>query len=351
MRRAYPLGAHWLLHRIGRRFARPIVPLALTAIERPASVQEAAEGLTRSGSRVIGGGTDFMPARRQGVATASTLVDVTVVPGLSTIAIDDSGLLLGAAARLDDVSRYVAGTRFDVIARAVDQIANPQIRSMATVGGNLCQLNRCWFLRNDFMCYKRGGATCPCYAVTGDNRFYHAVVDGHRCQSVTPSDLATILTAMNAEVNVMSHKGGFKIPITGLYNGPGETVLASGEFLESVMIPHATTHTGVSYAKLNRSSGDFAMVSAAASVTYGDDGLISQARVVLGAVAPTPWVVKDAEELLVGSRSEDSIVQAARSWVHHAHPLSGNAWKVEAATSLLEQVLRTAVERAKESGS
>jgi len=156
---------------------------------------------------------------------------------------------------------------------------------------------------------------------------------------------------MNAEVNVMSHKGGYKIPITGLYNGPGETVLASGEFLESVMIPHATTHTGVSYAKLNRSSGDFAMVSAAASVTYGDDGLISQARVVLGAVAPTPWVVKDAEELLVGSRSEDSIVQAARSWVHHAHPLSGNAWKVEAATSLLEQVLRTATERAKESGS
>jgi CO/xanthine dehydrogenase Mo-binding subunit/CO/xanthine dehydrogenase FAD-binding subunit len=351
MRRAYPLGAHWLLHRIGRRFARPVAPLALTAIERPASVEETAAALTTSGSRAIGGGTDFMPARRQGVATASTLVDLTVVPGLSTIATDGSGLLLGAAARLDDVSTYVAGTPFEVIQDAIDQIANPQIRSMATVGGNLCQLNRCWFLRNDFMCYKRGGASCPCYAVTGDHRFYHAVVEGHRCQSVTPSDLSTILTAMNAEVNVMSAKGPHKILMTGLYKGPGETVLASGEFIQSILIPHATAGSGIAYAKLNRSSGDFAMVSAAASLTYGVDGVISRARVVLGAVAPTPWVVTDAEEILVGSRSEDSIAQAAKSWVHHAHPLAGNEWKVDAATSLLERVLRTAAERAKESGA
>ena len=113
------------------------------------------------------------------------------------------------------------------------------------------------------------------------------------------------------------------------------------------MIPHAAPGSGTAYAKLNRSSGDFAMVSAAASVTYGNDGVISRARVVLGAVAPTPWVVTDAEELLVGSKSEESIAQAARSWVHHAHPLSGNAWKIDAATSLLERVLRTAAERAK----
>jgi hypothetical protein len=149
----------------------------------------------------------------------------------------------------------------------------------------------------------------------------------------------------------MSKSGAHRIPRSGVYTGPGETVLKSGEFIESVAIPHVTDGTGVAYAKLNRSRGDFAMVSAAASLTYGNDGVISRARVVLGAVAPTPWVVTDAEELLVGTSSEDVIAQAARSWVHHAHPLSGNMWKVDAAVSLLERVLRTAAARAKESGA
>lgn len=75
------------------------------------------------------------------------------------------------------------------------EVATSQIRAMATIAGNLLQANRCWFFRNGFECYKRGGPTCPCYAVTSKHRFYHSVIDGHRCQAVTPSDLATVLEA------------------------------------------------------------------------------------------------------------------------------------------------------------
>ena len=346
MRRAYPLGVHRLLHRIGRRWARPVMPLPLERIARPTSSNEAAASLSEIGARPIGGGTDFVPARRQGVVTARTLVDLTVVPHLGSITMDDDGLRLGGAARLDDVAQRVTGSAYDEIRDVIGQIANPQIRSMATVAGNLCQQNRCWFLRNDFMCYKRGGASCPCYAVMGDHRYYHAIIDGHRCQSVTPSDLATILTVMGARASITGASGSRQVAVGDLYSGPGETVMRTGEFLESVWVPRPAEGTGTAYEKLNRSSGDFAMVSAAAQVTLGHDGHVTHAAAVLGAVAPTPWIVRDAARVLVGSRADEAIGRAASSWVHHAHPLSGNEWKVDAAVAVLERVLRTAVRRA-----
>ncbi|CAN5342288.1 hypothetical protein BH09ACT8_BH09ACT8_32590 [soil metagenome] len=87
-----------------------------------------------------------------------------------------------------------------VIAAAVESIASPQIRNVATIVGNLLQEKRCWFFRNGFACYKRNGVTSPCYAVMGDHRFQLAVIDGHRCQAVTPSDLATVFTALDARL-------------------------------------------------------------------------------------------------------------------------------------------------------
>src|SRR5690606_34890447 len=114
------------------------------------------------------------------------------------------------------------------VADAVESIASAQIRAVATVGGNLAQAKRCWFFRNGFDCYKRGGVTCPCYAVQGDHRFYHAAIGGHRCQAVTPSDLATVFTALDAQVVLAGPKGHRTVAIGDFYPGPGETFLRAG---------------------------------------------------------------------------------------------------------------------------
>src|SRR5690606_951829 len=117
---------------------------------------------------------------------------------------------------------------------AVARIASPQIRQVATVAGNLCQEKRCWVYRSGFDCYKRSGPTCPCYAVRGDHRFYHAVLGGHRCQAVTPSDLATVLAALDASVAVEGPRRRRVLGLDELYTGPGETALAGDELLVEV---------------------------------------------------------------------------------------------------------------------
>jgi CO/xanthine dehydrogenase FAD-binding subunit len=187
------------------------------------------------------------------------------------------------------------------------------------------------------MCYKRGGVTCPCYAVQGDHRFYHAVVDGHRCQSVTPSDLATVFTALDALVRLRSRTGSRDVPIRDFYTGPGETVLAKGEFVERLLVP-AWPGAGKHYEKLNRSSGDFAVVSVAAVLRTTQAGQVKDARVVLGAIAPTPFRARETERAIVVDGLAD-LPTAAALWTHHAHPLAANGWKVDAAVGMIERTI------------
>ena len=114
---------------------------------------------------------------------------------------------IGGAIRLHRLEHGDGTPAQRLVAETVRTIASPQIRAMATVAGNLCQEKRCWFYRNDFACFKRGGWTCPCYAVNGDHRYHHAVAGAHRCQAVTPSDLATTLVALDAEAIVHGRQG------------------------------------------------------------------------------------------------------------------------------------------------
>ena len=344
MRKAYPLGVHRLLHRVGTKWARTLPATEITAITRPATIDEAVSALSEPQTAAIAGGTDLLPARRQGLVAPSRLVDLMVVPGLARVDLSTDALSMGSATTLADLASQTRGTAYDLIAEAIGQIANPQIREMATVGGNLCQQNRCWFLRNDFLCYKRGGTTCPCYAVEGDHRFYHAVVDGHRCQSVTPSDLGTVLTALGADVRIRGSRGPRDVAMEDFYTGPGETVLTGGEVVESVRVP--APRGGTAYEKLNRSHGDFAVLSAACSIEVDASGRVSACRAVLGAVAPTPWRARATERALVGQRLQDVVGVAAEAWTRSAHPLPRNEWKVDAAVAVLRRTLVTAHHRA-----
>lgn len=346
LRWAYPRGAHRLLHSVGTRWARPRTTAPVERLERPSEPREAVRLLAAArDARPLGGGTDLLPARDQGLGGPAVLVDLTGVGELRGIRRVDGGLLVGGAATLAEVERAAHEHGLPVLAETVATIASAQIREVATVAGNLCQEKRCWFFRNGFDCYKRSGPTCPCYAVDGDHRFHHAVVGAHRCQAVTPSDLATTLLALDAAVLVHSPAGRRDLAVDALYTGPGETVLARDEIVTAVRIPGAAAGTGHAFEKLALWHGDFAMAAVCAAVRVDpSDGRVDWVRVALGGVAPVPWRAQAVERRLVGARPTPQLCgAAARAWTRDAHPLPGNAWKVTAAAGLVERALLRAV--------
>jgi CO/xanthine dehydrogenase Mo-binding subunit/CO/xanthine dehydrogenase FAD-binding subunit len=340
MRWAYPRGVHALLERGGARLTgAPPPPVAITSLDRPTAVAEAVAVLGRDREAApLAGGTDLLPLIEQGLGRPRTLVDLSGVAELAQIRETDTGdLVVGAGVTLADLARW---PRLDaVLRRVLATIASPQIREMATVGGNLCQAKRCWFYRNGFPCYKRSGITAPCYAVLGDHRYYHAVLGAHRCQAVTPSDLATVLVALDATVQIAGPAGARRLPVARLYIGPGETALRPGEIIRAIQIPAAGRARRSGFEKLRLWEGDFAVVSACASLDLAG-GIVRDARVVLGAVAPTPYRARAVERHLRGRPlTLETIAAAAEAWTSAAHPLAGNAWKVDAACGLLRRGL------------
>lgn len=339
IRRMYPLGLHWLLDRIGTRFAKRLERRPITSVQTPRSIAEAVADLGADAA-AIGGGTDLLLQRRQGLANPTRVVSVAEIAELAGVTTDPDGALdVGAGVTLAQLARET-NERVPALAAAAASIASAQVRAVATVGGNLVQAKRCWFFRNGFDCYKRGGATCPCYAVQGDHRFYHAAIGAHRCQAVTPSDLATVLVALDAAVVIASPDGERVVPMDGFYSGPGETVLAERELVKRIRIPAGAVARSAAFEKLNLWQGDFAVASAAVAARVEADGTWRDVRVVLGAVAPKPWRARATERALEGRRvGADDLARALDAELdREGHPLERNGWKLDAVLGLATRV-------------
>ena len=341
IRALYPRGLFYVLHRWGTRFARQARPAPVLDLSAPDGVDEAI-AQHRSDSAFISGGTDLLVAREQGLCSPVRLIDLSTTRSLADLSDGHEALTIGAGVKLEDLRRHTLTSGDNMLLEALDDLANHQIREMATVAGNLLQEKRCSFYRNGFSCYKRGGWTCPCYALLGEHRFHHAVIDAHRCQAVTPSDLATAFLALDADVTVSGrHESRRSVPIGDLYSGPGESVLAPDEILTSVIVPLRARRRQSAFEKLRLYAGDFAICSAAVSLEI-DDGMVVDARVALGAIAPTPYRAKRTEQALIGTRLADgsSLDRAANAWAQDAYPLADNGWKVDAACGLIRSALR-----------
>jgi xanthine dehydrogenase YagS FAD-binding subunit len=316
--------------------------------ERPTDVAQALTLVTeRPDARFLGGGTNLVDLIRRGVETPDLLVDVTGLPLAAIVTTPDGGLRIGAVVSNADLAQHpVVRNRYPVLAEAVLAGASGQLRSMATVGGNLLQRTRCpYFTDLTTPCNKREPGT-GCSAREGFTR--HAAVLGasEHCVAVHPSDLAVALAALDAEVELTGPIGTRTVAIGALYRLPAdtphlETVVETGELVSAVLLPPPLEGAASRYRKVrDRASYAFALVSVAARLRV-EEGRVTAVSVALGGVAPRPWRAGIAETLLLdGEATDEAFAAAATAEMAAAEPLPGNAFKVELTQRTIASVLR-----------
>ncbi len=337
VRRFYGMGLLKILHTRNTIAVATVDPAPMESVLRPQKLTDAVASLSPD-ILPLGGGTDLNLQRRMRMIEPRALVAMKTVPELSGITRTPEYIEVGAATTLAKLQRAL-GADLPVLSEAIATIANPQVREMATVAGNLAQAKRCWFYRSGFNCYKRAGGLAPCYAIEGDHRFYHAAIDGHRCQATTPSDLATVLTALDAEAMIVGKIDDRIVPMSSFYTGPGETVLRNDEIIRAIRISASASQRTGAFSKLRLWEGDFAIVSCAISASIDSSGVWRDVRIVLGGVAPIPWRARASEARLEGRKPSWNYTRGALELEleAHAHPLKRNGWKIEAAIGVVEQ--------------
>jgi xanthine dehydrogenase YagS FAD-binding subunit len=295
------------------------------------------------GGRLLAGGTDLLPLMKADIAAPERLIDIKHLRGLGPGVVESGdGLTIGALTPLAVLAAdRVVHDRYTVLADAAGLAATPQLRNMATLGGNLLQRPRCWYYRNAaFNCWLKGGEEC--FARAGENQL-HAVFGESPCVAVHPSDPPAALLALGAEVRLT----GRSLPMSEFFRLPSdeqriENVLGPDELVLSVHIPNPAPDTVSCYVKaMNRKVWSFALVGVAAVVRFEPQSRqVADARLVLNGVAPIPWRSTAAEWELVGhTLTEQTIDRAAEAALTNAEPLAHNAYKLPLAAGLIHQAL------------
>ena len=296
--------------------------------------------------RPIAGGQDLLTTMKDYTSRPVRVVNLKNIRGLDRITLNARGLTIGALVTLSELEEH-AGVRksFPGLAEAAHSIATPQIRNLGTVGGNLCQRPRCWYFRlEEVNCLKKGGSEC--YAAKGENK-YNAILGGGPSYIVHPSDLAPMLLALGASVNVVGASGKRVIPLDKFFTLPSEgnirreNVLKNDEIITEIVVPSSPVAAHSTYLKFKeRESLDFALASAAVAVQLAENKTVRDARIVLGGVAPIPWRVPAAEKFVIGkSLTADVLAETAKIALADARPLEKNAYKVPLAQTMLRRAL------------
>jgi xanthine dehydrogenase YagS FAD-binding subunit len=283
---------------------------------------------------LMAGGTDLLAEIKDSVIEPEVVVDLSPLSNLSYIKKENDGVRIGALTTVEALAKDpLIEEDYPGLSQAANSIATPQLRHVGTLSGNLCQRPRCWYYRDpQVKCRKKGGSRC--FAFRGRNR-YHAILGGGLCYIVHPSDLAPMLIALNAEATICSEKGGRTIPLEDFFilpktNVHKENILEPGEILTEVKIPASKTEEKSTYLKLKeRATWDFAVVSAAVKGSLSGNAF-QDIRIALGGVAPSPWRLKKAENLIKGKKATKNLIrEAAREALKEAQPLEENEYKKE----------------------
>ncbi|MBE9046327.1 xanthine dehydrogenase family protein subunit M [Pleurocapsales cyanobacterium LEGE 10410] len=298
-------------------------------------------------AKFIAGGTNFMDMWKEGVETPERLIDIRKFPG--EITVTDGTLRLDATTTNSQVAYHSqVRDRYPVLSEAILAGASPQLRNMATTGGNLMQRNRCSYFHDvSYPCNKRvPNSGCP--AIEGINRMHAIFGTSDRCIAAHPSDMCVALAALGAVVQTRKPDGETRnIAFKDFHLLPGdtphiETALEHGELIEAVEIPPLPWAKRSHYLKVrDRHSYAYALVSAAVALEIEGDKIVN-ARVAMGGVGTKPWRSPEAENALIGAKNnEESFIAAASAALEGAKPYQYNVFKIELAQSTLVQALLT----------
>ena len=297
------------------------------------SADQAAKEAASGKAWVMAGGTDLLGTLKDEIFPEypETVIDLKTIEGMDAIEEDGDALRIGALAKLSDVAENeLVKTYAAALAQAAGRVASPTIRHMGTIGGNVCQMHRCWYFRvpdDRFHCLRKGGDFCP--ARIGDNRYHSIFGDDNGCFAVSSHDTAPALVALGATVVTTKRE----VPAEEFFGAHGHrsNVLEDGEVVKEFRVPKAEKSAFQKFAL--RKSIDFPVVNCAVAATGGET------RVVLGGVHPAPWRSKEAEEAVAAGVTADSAAKAGEAAVSVAKPLGKNAYKVDIARTLVKRTL------------
>jgi xanthine dehydrogenase YagS FAD-binding subunit len=294
-------------------------------------------------AEVLAGGTDILSLMKDDVVHPKRLVNIKSIKELSGINAGSRGLRVGALTTLGDLADNADVIKnYPALADALNEAASPQIRNMATIGGNLSQRPRCWYFRGGFGLFPKDESGTE--LVSGGENRYHAILgnDGP-AKFVSPSTVVPALIAYGASIRIVGPKGMREIPLEKYYAIPKsederEHDLRPNEIISEIFLPAAGDIKAAHYEIRQKHAFDWPLAVAAVAMKMNGSA-VQSARVVMGYVAPVPWISSEAEQALVGKTISDDVAKAAAdAALQNSKPLSHNTYKV--------QLARVAVKRA-----
>ena len=305
-------------------------------------------GAAWGSSEILAGGTDLLALMKDDVLGPKRLINIKDIKDLHGVSFNAQGLRIGALTTLGDLADDENVKRnYPALAEALLEAASPQIRNLATLGGNLCQRPRCWYFRNGLGLLPKDESGKELVA-DGENR-YHAILGNEGpAKFISPSTVVPILIAYGARIRLEGPKGKRELPLEEFYVIPKnenerEHNLRPNEIVTEVLIPTATGVKAAHYEVRQKEVFDWPLAVAGVALKMRGSN-VESARVVLGYVAPVPWPSPEAERALAGNPvTKDTAQKAAEAALANARPLSHNAYKVKLArVSVTRAVMKAA---------
>jgi xanthine dehydrogenase YagS FAD-binding subunit len=300
-------------------------------------------------SVVKAGGIDLLDLLKENLLAPAKVVSLKDIADLTVIVEQAGGLRIGSMVTLASLAAdAVVRSRYPALTDAAQNSASPQIRNVATLGGNLLQRPRCWYFRAaEYHCLRKGGGHC--FAIAGENQ-YHAIFDNQACAIVHPSTVATVLVALGARLELRDAEGATRnILLEDFFVSPDhdlqrENDLKPHEILTAILLPALPAGLRMAHLKQGeKDSFDWPLADVAVALDLAGNGNCIRAAVILGAAAPVPHRAGAAESILIGKRVDDSAArEAARAALIGATPLAKNAYKLP----LFETLVRRAILKA-----
>ena len=315
---------------------------------QPNSLAEARKLLEQQGHDgwILAGGLDSFDWLKDRLKKPKAVIDLSGVQELKGVRRTADGIEIGAMTTLTDVvNDPLVKDQYQLLARAAEAVASPQIRNQATIGGNVSQDARCWYYRAGWPCYRAGGNIC--YADTPDGRNReHAILHAERCVAVNPSDTAPALIALDAKFVLQTARGERVIDAEDYFVGPDIditrlNVLRPGDLLSSIRIPATWAGAQFHFEKIrDRQVWDFPLVNVASAIKLSGDR-IERIRIAVNAVAARPLRLAAVERAVTGKpRSHATVEMAGRLAVQGAVPLQFNGYKIPLMRNLVKRAIR-----------